>query len=136
MIFPDANLCCTPTTRRAPFHARAVASWQECLSGMEPVGLMAPVLFSFVKIGTGSGAFVRPMSVNAAAGHVRKWLERPVVSLVEMCREDVERALDSLCRAGAGGNLTTDAQLAAVAIRRRAVVHNSDSDFGRFPDVA
>ncbi|MFZ0426596.1 MAG: hypothetical protein WAO20_00650, partial [Acidobacteriota bacterium] len=61
---------------------------------------MAPVLFSFVKIGTSSGAFVRPMSVNAAAGHVRQRLERPVVSLVEMCPKDVERALDLLRRAG------------------------------------
>ena len=32
-------------------------------------------------------------------------------------------------------NLTTDAQLAAVSLRHRAVVHTADTDFARFPNV-
>jgi uncharacterized protein len=34
---------------------------------------------------------------------------------------------------GTGGNLTPDAQLAALAIERRAVLYFSDNDFSRFP---
>lgn len=34
---------------------------------------------------------------------------------------------------GAGANLTTDAQLAALAIEYQGEVHSNDGDFGRFP---
>jgi predicted nucleic acid-binding protein len=37
--------------------------------------------------------------------------------------------------AGSGGTLTTDALVAAVALRHGAVVHTADSDFARFPKV-
>jgi uncharacterized protein len=35
-------------------------------------------------------------------------------------------------KVGAGGNLTTDAQIAAVAKEHGALVHTADSDFSRF----
>lgn len=37
--------------------------------------------------------------------------------------------------AGTAGNLTTDAQIATVALRIGAEVHTADLDFGRFPKV-
>jgi uncharacterized protein len=37
--------------------------------------------------------------------------------------------------AGTGGNLTTDAQVAAIALRLRAVVHTTDTDYARFRDL-
>jgi hypothetical protein len=37
--------------------------------------------------------------------------------------------------ARSGANLTTDAQIAALASRHRATVHTADTDFGRFPGV-
>ena len=37
-----------------------------------------------------------------------------------------------LADAGAGGDLTTDAHIAALAIEYQAEVHSSDRDFGRF----
>jgi predicted nucleic acid-binding protein len=36
---------------------------------------------------------------------------------------------------GSGANLTTDAQIAAIATRHRATVHTADTDFARFPGV-
>jgi predicted nucleic acid-binding protein len=47
----------------------------------------------------------------------------------------VEQALQWLEAAGSGGNLTTDAQIAAIARRRRATVHTADTDFARFAGV-
>ncbi|MGH9380986.1 MAG: hypothetical protein ACRD2Z_10290 [Thermoanaerobaculia bacterium] len=44
------------------------------------------------------------------------------------------QALSWLEAAGAGGNLTTDAQIAAIAHRHRATVQTADTDLGRFPD--
>lgn len=49
---------------------------------------------------------------------------------------DVERALELLQGAGTGGNLTTDAQIAAIALRHRAIIHTADTDYARFPDVS
>jgi uncharacterized protein len=135
VILPDVNLLLYAYDESSPFHAKAAAWWQECLSGVEPVGLTTQVLFAFVRIGTSARAFARPMTMEIAAGHVRQWLDQPVSRLVEMYPEDVERALDLLCRAGVGGNLTTDAQLAALSIRHRAVIHSADADFARFPEV-
>jgi predicted nucleic acid-binding protein len=47
----------------------------------------------------------------------------------------VEKALVLLQAAGTAANLTTDAQIAAVALRLDAEVQTSDLDFGRFPGV-
>jgi predicted nucleic acid-binding protein len=52
-----------------------------------------------------------------------------------MLTEDAETALDMLEKAGTAGNLTTDAQIAAVAVRLDAEVHTADLDFGRFANV-
>jgi predicted nucleic acid-binding protein len=40
-----------------------------------------------------------------------------------------------LLATGASGNLTTDAQIAAIAIENRATVFSNDSDFRRFPGL-
>jgi hypothetical protein len=52
-----------------------------------------------------------------------------------MLADDVESALRLLESAGTAGNLTTDAQIAAVALRLDAEVQTADLDFGRFPGV-
>jgi predicted nucleic acid-binding protein len=66
---------------------------------------------------------------------VETWLEQPVAQLIDVDLEDIRRGLQLLREAGAAGNLTTDAQLAAIALRHRAVVHTADADFARFPEV-
>jgi predicted nucleic acid-binding protein len=37
--------------------------------------------------------------------------------------------------AGTGGNLTTDAHLAALAIEHQCELHSNDNDFARFPGL-
>ena len=49
--------------------------------------------------------------------------------------EDVARALDLLRQLGVGGDLTTDAQIAAAALRLDATIHSVDTDFHRLPGV-
>lgn len=48
---------------------------------------------------------------------------------------DILLAIQWLEAAGTGGNLTTDAQIAAIAHRYRATVHTADTDFDRFSDA-
>jgi toxin-antitoxin system PIN domain toxin len=135
MILPDANLLLYAYDSASPFHAKAADWWSARLSTAETVGLCPAVVFAFVRIATSSKAFAEPMTVDEAATHVESWMKQPMVQVVDVDIDDIRTALELLRSAGTGGNLTSDAQLAAVSLRRRAVVHTADSDFGRFPKV-
>lgn len=135
MIIPDANLLLYSYDNSSRFHRKASAWWSECLSGAEPVGLCSVVLFAFVRIGTSRRAFEHPFSIDEAVDHVRSWLDRSITEHLVTLETDVVQALGWLEAAGAGGNLTTDARIAALAHRYRATVHTADTDFDRFPDV-
>lgn len=135
MIIPDANLLLYAYDESSPFHERAKAWCVEVMSGPSPLSLLPAVVFGFVRIATHPRVFKDPLSVSEAADHVRSWLARRHVQLHEMLPEDVACALGLLEAAGTAGNLTTDAQIAAVALRLDAEVHTSDLDFGRFPKV-
>lgn len=135
MIIPDANLLLYAYDSASPFHQEAVGWWERCLSGTERVGLCTIVLFAFVRIGTSRSAFADPLSIAEAAGHVRSWLERTVTQVLTTEERDLLTALSWLEGAGSGGNLTTDAQIAAIASRHRATVHTADTDFVRFAGV-
>lgn len=52
MIVPNINLVLYAYDAGPPFHSRAAAWWQTCLSGTEPVGLAQVVVFGFVRIST------------------------------------------------------------------------------------
>ena len=63
------------------------------------------------------------------------WFATPTVSLLNPGPDHMRLFLELVTRAGTAGNLTTDAQIAALAIEHHAVVHSSDHDFGRFPGL-
>ena len=135
MIIPDASLLLYAYDEASPFHGKAARWWSDLLSGSEPIGLVPAVLFAFIRVGTSPRVFENPLSIAEASHHVRTWLDVPVVELLDIEKADVGQALAWLTDAGAGGNLTTDAQIAAIARRHQAVVHTADTDFARFPGV-
>ena len=135
MIVPDANLLLYAYDASSPFHGRAVDWWEACLSGSETVGLCGVVLFAFFRIGTSRRAFVNPLSVDEAASHISGWLDRSITEFLIAQESDVVQVIEWLRAARAGANLTTDAQIAAVAHRFRAIVHTADTDFARFDGV-
>ncbi|MDD5200798.1 MAG: PIN domain-containing protein [Terrimicrobiaceae bacterium] len=135
MILPDANLLLYAYDRSSPWHKAAAGWWSECLSGEEPIAIAPVVLFAFVRVATSPRAYDRPMKIETAASHVREWLDQPPVEVADLQPADVDLALHLLCGAGIGGNLTTDAQIAALSVRLRGEVHTADSDFARFPSV-
>ncbi|MFZ4774400.1 MAG: TA system VapC family ribonuclease toxin [Terrimicrobiaceae bacterium] len=135
MIVPDANLLLYAYDETSPFHAKARKWWERCLSGTEQVGLCPVVVFAFVRIGTHPRAYNDPMPIRTASVHVEGWLRRKVCHFLSMEEEDVSQAMKLLCTAGTGGDLTTDAQFAAIALRLDATVHTADTDFNRFAGV-
>jgi toxin-antitoxin system PIN domain toxin len=135
MIMPDANLLLYAYDQSSPFHPKAAAWCEHLMIHSSPVILLPAVVFGFVRISTHPRIFTNPLSVAEASTHVRSWLSRRQVRLHEMLADDVEAALALLESAGTAGNLTTDSQIAAVALRLDAEVHTADLDFGRFAGV-
>lgn len=134
MIVPDVNLLLYAYDSRSPFHARAHEWWQRALSGSEAVGLTHVVTFGFVRVATNARVFENPWTVAEAAAHVRAWLARSTVRMLLPDVDHAERVVELLEAAkSAGGNLVTDAQIAALALQHDAVVHTADRDFMRFP---
>ncbi len=135
MILPDANLLLYAYDTSSPFHQTSAIWWSKTLDGGELVGICSPVLFAFVRISTSPRAFSRPFTIVEAADRVTEWLQERTVEFLELQPIDVHRALDLLRGAGTGGNLTTDAHVASLALRLGAIVHTADSDYARFPNV-
>jgi toxin-antitoxin system PIN domain toxin len=131
MIIPDVNLLIYAYDAGSPFHAKASAWWQMCLSGSEAVGLAPVVLFGFVRIVTNPRVFTDPMTPAEAAAHVRSWLSQPA-AILEPHSGHVEQVLASLETLGTAANMVTDAQIASFAIEHNAILHTADSDFLRF----
>ena len=129
MIVPDVNLILYAYDQDGPFHRESADWWSRCLNGSEAVGLAPVVIFAFVRLSTSPRIYAEPLSLEECAGIVRSWLAVPVTTLLEHDSGDIDVAFDLLASAGAGGNLTTDAQIGALALRYRATVHTADTDF-------
>lgn len=135
MILPDANLLIYAHDSTSRFHAPALKWWNGCLNGSETVLMTGLSMFAFVRIVTNPRVFSAPLSVEEANLIVSEWLECPICHFTGLTADDVPRVFQLLEAAGVAGNLTTDAQLAAIALRTGAVVHSADSDFARFPGL-
>lgn len=72
------------------------------------------------------------MEVGRAVQCVRDWLEQEPVRILHPGDRCADLFLDSLSDLGTAGNLTTDAQLAALAVEYQAESHSNDADFHRF----
>ncbi len=135
MIVPDINLLVYAYNRRAPHHTRAKAWWESLLNGSEPVGVPWATSCGFIRLMTHPAVLDPPLAPPEAIRHVRRWLGRPLVEILEPGPRHLE-ILERLLRAvGVAGDLTTDAHLAAIAIEHQCELHSNDSDFGRFPGL-
>ncbi len=116
-------------------HKSARSWWLELLNGTEPVALAWVVLLGFLRVSTQARVWTQPFSAAEACGHMRSWLELPQVSIVAPGPDHARILFGMVERLGIGGNLTTDAHLAALAIEYQAQLHSADADFARFPGL-
>jgi toxin-antitoxin system PIN domain toxin len=137
VIVPDVNLLVYAYDTSSRFHPAAARWWSQCLSGAHPVGLTHPVLFGFLRITTSARIFERPMTLAEADDCIAQWLARGVTQVLLEDTQHAERAVALLNAAGSsGGNLVTDAQIAALAQAHNGEVHTADRDFLRFPRLS
>lgn len=135
MILPDANLLLYAVNTDSPDHTAAFDWWKSLLESDAAVGLYTGVAFAFVRLSTNRRVFSQPLTVEEAFAYLRNWLAHPSVELVEAELEDLLAAERLLTVAGTGGNLVSDAQIAAAALRLKASIHSADTDFDRFSEI-
>ena len=135
MVIVDVNLLLYAVISGFPQHETARAWWEGLLNSPTEVGLTSPAIFGFLRIATNPRVLESPLHIEAASRYLREWLERPNVQFVTPGPRHLDIAVDLLVQAGTAGNLTTDAQLAAIAIECDAEMISNDNDFGRFPVV-
>ena len=135
MRLPDLNVLIYAVDEGAPNHAAAVAWWNESLSGSETVALAWSVLLGFVRLTTNPAVVQNPLTTDEAFDYIDRWLALSVTVLIEPTARHVAIMRDLLAATGSGGNLVTDAHLAALAIEHGAHLYSADLDFGRFPTL-
>ena|SRR5215469_7658654 len=132
MIVPDVNLLIYAVNRAAPLHKKAYSWLEEAIAGPDTVGLPWNVLLAFLRLTTRRGPLSHPLSLAQSLDLVDAWLSLPSVTIVHPGPRHARLLRDLLEPWGAGGNLTSDAHLAAIAIEHGAELCSSDSDFARF----
>lgn len=136
MKLPDANVLIYAVNTSAEHHDQAREWLDGTLNGRDSVGFSWISLLAFIRLSTKVGMFPSPLAVPDALERVRAWLAQPVSVVLEPTALHLDVLARLLDAVGAGGNLTSDAHLAALAIEHRGEVVSYDSDFGRFPGVA
>ena len=132
MILLDANLLIYAVNQDAPLNRKAKSWLESVLSGPETVGFSWSVVLAFLRLTTRPGLFRHPLPVDTAFALVASWLEQTCVIVVHPGPRHLPVLRELLLAAGTGGNLTSDAHLAAMAIECGAELCSSDADFTRF----
>ncbi len=132
MIIPDINLLIYAYNDQAAQHSEAKAWWEDLLNGKTPVGLTWLAISGFIRLTTHPRVLANPMPVTQATTIVRDWLTQAPVRIIQPGLKFQEIFLRQLEQVGVGGNLTTDAQFAALAIEHQAELQSCDTDFTRF----
>ncbi|MEM7698552.1 MAG: type II toxin-antitoxin system VapC family toxin [Verrucomicrobiota bacterium] len=135
MIVPDINLLVFAYQRNAPHHEAAKRWWEELINGDRAVGIPWVVSSGFIRLMTHPRVSTHPMEPAEALDLVERWFHFPQVAPVNPGRRHLQTLRQMLVAAGVGGNLVTDAHIAAIAVEYQSEVHSNDSDFGRFPGL-
>jgi hypothetical protein len=132
MILLDANLLIYAVNQDAPLHRKAKSWLESALSGPDTVGFSWNVLVAFLRLITRPGLFRHPLPLETAFDLIASWLDQPSATMVHPGPRHLRILRELLLPMGAGGNLTSDAHLAALAIEHGAALHSSNTDFARF----
>lgn len=136
MIIVDLNVLIYAVNSSSPQHETVGVWWGDVMNGDEPVGLPWIVLNGFLRLTTRTGILPRPLPLDTAFRIVDGWL---ACDHVVQPREADDHWLvfqRLLAGAGTGGNLVTDAYLAALAIGNGATLATCDRDFARFSGLS
>jgi toxin-antitoxin system PIN domain toxin len=128
----DVNVLLYAVDEASPLHDRAHPWVEQLVASTETVALAWTVALAFVRLTTKPQLMSSPLTVDEALDIVDGWLARPNVVVVHPTDRHAAVLRELLAPLGAGGNLVTDAHLAALAIEHGAELISCDADFSRF----
>lgn len=128
----DLNVLVYATDSTSARHAVAKTWLDAAISSSDTIGLPTAVTIGFVRITTNARIMQAPLKVSESVAIVRGWLQRANVSTPAPTDRHYEIMEEILSPLPAGGNIVSDAHLAAIAIAHGAEVYSFDRDFGRF----
>ena len=132
MLIPDVNILVYAVRRDAAAHERYLDWLEDAISGVEPVGLVAPVVAGLLRVVTDPRIFVSPSMPAQTLQFVEAMLDAPACVAPRPSDRHVTTFLDLCRRTGAKGDLIPDAWLAATAIDLDATLVTADRGFARF----
>ena len=132
MRLPDTNVLLYAVNLDAPQQAAAQTWLAEGFDSAAGVALTWVALLGFIRIATRPGIFASPLEVETALQVVDRWISQPAARIVHPGERYASLLGRLLVGAGAVGNLTNDAHLAALAIEHGATLGSFDRDFRRF----
>ncbi len=135
MKLVDANILLYAVNRDAVHHERSRRWIDGALSGEDTVAFAWIALLAFVRLSTKVGLFPAPLTVDQAMDRVDAWVGAGPAVVVEPSAQHGTIVRGLLRSVGVGGNLVSDAHLAALAIEHRCGILSFDNDFARFPGV-
>jgi toxin-antitoxin system PIN domain toxin len=131
----DTNLLIYAYVPELPQHPAARRWFEQALSEDEAVGLSWHSVLGFVRIVTNSRVWRVPVPLEKAATIVDEWLQQQSVELVLPTPRHWTTLRDMLVSGQAGGPLSSDAHVAALAREHGATIYSTDRDFLRFPGI-
>jgi len=131
----DANILLYAVNSDAVHHEQSRRWIDGALSGEDTVAFAWIALLAFVRLSTKVGLFPAPLTVDGAMDRVDAWVGAGPAVVVEPTPQHGTILRGLLRSVGVGGNLVSDAHLAALAIEHRCGILSFDNDFARFPGV-
>ncbi len=131
----DANLLLYAVDASSHLHDAAAAWLTKAVNGPGRVGLPWLVLGAFMRIATHPRASEHPLAPQAAWSYVQDWLAADTVWIPNPTERHAAILRNLITSYRLGGNLVTDAQLAALAVEHGLVVCSADTDFARFTEI-
>jgi toxin-antitoxin system PIN domain toxin len=131
----DVNILLYVVNSAAVHHSAIHKWWESAIAAGEPLGLAWLVLTGFIRVATHPRAFPQSLTLREALENVDNWLQLPNARIVQETTGHWQVFRDLLQTVGTGGNLTSDAHLASLAICHSATLVSCDTDFLKFRQV-
>ena len=136
VIIPDLNILLHAANSQSTHH-EICHTWLEKAvnEARETIGLPLVVRLGFIRLTTSARVFEKPMELAEAFEWLDGLIARQNVRFLEpgSAHQAILRHL--LLAIGTGGNLVTDAHIAALALEHDASIVTGDRDFQRFPGL-
>lgn len=129
---PDVNVLLYAINLDAP-QCNAAQRWlKTAFDGPDGIGFAWPALTGFLRLSTKVELLRAPLSIATALDVIDEWLAHPRARILVAGERHSPLLARLLMGAGRGGNLVSDAHLAAIAIEHGATLGSFDGDFERF----